>query len=75
LIFRDALLIKSGKGLEKSILLSSEKEKLNEVAQKYSLDALLYAQTAISKAELQVQFNAVFPQCIEICMANIRAKK
>lgn len=75
LIFRDALLIKSGEGLEKSILLSSEKEKLNDVAQKYSLDALLYAQTAISKAELQVQFNAVFPQCIEICMANIRAKK
>lgn len=75
LIFRDALLIKTGeKTLEQSVLLQSEKERLKEVADGYTLDALIYAQTAISKAELQVQFNAVFPQCIEICMANIRAK-
>lgn len=76
LIFRDALLVKTGeKNLAGAILLKSETERIKKVAAAYSLDALLYAQSAISKAELEVQFNAVFPQCIEICMATIRAKK
>ena len=75
LIFRDALLVKSSKKeCEKAILLRSEKEKIRKVAEKYTLSALLYAQEAISEAELQVQFNAVFPQCIEVCIANIRQK-
>ena len=75
LIFRDALLVKSGKKeCEKAILLRSEKENVRKVAEKYTLSALLYAQEAISNAELQVQFNAVFPQCIEVCIANIRQK-
>lgn len=74
-IFRDALLVKTGKAeFKKSLLLQSERSRIEEVAEKYTLSALLYAQEGLSKAELQVQFNAVFPQCIEICMANIREK-
>lgn len=75
LIFRDALLVKcENKECEKAVLLRSEKEKMKQVAEKYTLSALLYAQEALSDAELQVQFNAVFPQCIEVCIANIRQK-
>ena len=75
LIFRDALLMKMNtEPYRKALLLSSEKFKIQEVAMKYSRSALLYAQEAISKAELEVQFNAVFPQCIEVCMAKIRKK-
>lgn len=74
LIFRDALLVKTDKAaFRKSVLLRSEKNRIEEVAQKYTLSALLYAQEALSKAELQVQFNAVFPQCIQLCIANIRS--
>ena len=77
LIFRDGLLLKmqeqTGINNENLLLLKSEKEKLLEVAKKYTLSTLLYAQEAISDAEKQVQFNAVFPQCIELCMANVRA--
>ena len=75
LIFRDALLKKTDEKLyQKSLLLGSEKSKIEETAKKYSLSALLYAQEALAKAELDVQFNAVFPQCLEICLANIRKK-
>ena len=75
LIFRDALLIKTAKTeCKKRILLRSEKEKIEQVAKKYTLSALLYAQEALSDAEMQVQFNAVFPQCIGLCIANIREK-
>lgn len=75
LIFRDALLVKmNGAPYRRSVLLRSERLKLEEVANAYSREALLYAQEAISKAETEVQFNAVFPQCIELCMANIRRK-
>ena len=72
LIFRDALLLKTG--MQNSLLLSFEKERLNEVANLYSLPALLYAQEAIGKAEKEVQFNAVFPQCLELCISNIKRK-
>ena len=73
LIFRDALLVKTdNQACKKSILLKSEKEKIEKIAEKYTTSALLYAQEALSDAELQVQFNAVFPQCIEVCIANIR---
>ena len=75
LIFRDALLMKlEKKNYEDALLLQSERERIKQVAEKYSLQALLYAQEAISKAELEVQFNAVFPQCIEVCIANIKEK-
>ena len=72
LIFKDALLLKMG--MQNSLLLSFEKERLNEVANLYSLPALLYAQEAIGKAEKEVQFNAVFPQCLELCISNIKRK-
>ena len=75
LIFRDALLVKTGNtACKKVLLLRSEKEKMEKVAEKYTVSALLYAQEALSNAELQVQFNAVFPQCIEVCIENIRQK-
>jgi len=75
LIFRDALLIKTKKAeCKKSVLLRSEKENIEKIANQYTLTALLYAQEALSEAEMQVQFNAVFPQCIGLCIANIREK-
>lgn len=69
LIFRDALLFKTG--LKKNIVLKTEKARISAVADTFSSSALLYAQEAISIAEKQVTFNAVFSQCIEICLANI----
>lgn len=72
LIFRDALLIKSQKNADKFLLLRSEKEKLQQTSAMYALNALLYAQNALSEAEKQVKFNAVFSQCIELCIAKIR---
>ena len=75
LIFRDALLMKmNAQPYRRALLLQSEKLKVQEAAMKYSRSALLYAQEALSKAELEVQFNAVFPQCLEICLAKIRSK-
>ena len=64
----------SGKPVDGQLLLRSEKQKLLAVAKKYTFSALLYAQESLSKAELQVKFNAVFPQCIELCIANILEK-
>jgi DNA polymerase III gamma/tau subunit len=69
LIFRDGLLLKTGQ--TKHLTLRGEKEKIQKVADTYSVSALLYAQEAITLAEKQVKFNAVFSQCLEICMANI----
>lgn len=75
LIFRDALLIKSGKAeMKNAVLLRSEIKRVEEAASLYSLSALLYAQEAIGKAEKEVQFNAVFPQCLELCISNIKRK-
>ena len=75
LIFRDALILKTqGARAEKNLLLKSEKESILSVVNAYTPPALLYAQSAISEAEKQVTFNAVFPQCIEICIAKIREK-
>lgn len=74
-IFRDALLLKTqGNRAEKHLLLRAEKNQLIEIANEYSLPALLFAQEGISEAEKQVTFNAVFPQCIEILIAKIREK-
>ena len=72
LIFRDALLYKTG--MKQKIILRTEKEQISSVANAFSTAALLYAQEAISIAEKQVTFNAVFSQCIEICLANIHKK-
>ena len=73
LIFRDALLIKTGQNPFR-LLLRGEREKTAEVAKKYTAAALVYAQEAIADAEKQVQFNAVFPQCIQLCLAKIQRK-
>ena len=75
LILRDALLLKSNiQNANSFLLLRAEKENLQKVATMYALNALIYAQSAISDAENQVKFNAVFPQCIELCIAKIHAK-
>ena len=75
LIFRDALLLKTqGERAEKYLLLQAQEKQLREIANEYTLSALIYAQEGISEAEKQVTFNAVFPQCIEILIANIRKK-
>ncbi len=69
LIYRDALLLKNG--TPKSLLLPAMKARCEEVASAYSKGALLFAQEAISKAEREVKFNAVFSQCVLSCIANI----
>ena len=90
ILFRDALLWKTSEKRKNSanltqnsaktavfrenLLLKSERENIAKTADFYSLHALLYAQEALSEAEKQVKFNAVFPQCLELCIANIRAK-
>ena len=84
ILFRDALLWKTSKKAQnpsaisamfrENLLLKSEAENIAKTADFYSLNALLYAQEALSEAEKQVKFNAVFPQCLELCIANIRAK-
>lgn len=78
LVFRDALLLKMqterGEQVQKRVLLKTETEKLSAVAKGYSFAALLFAQEAISAAEKQVTFNAVFPQCLELCIASIQQK-
>lgn len=70
LIFRDALLCKTGLGGDK-IFLRSETERLKRVAEKYSLAALVRAQDTLSTAEREVAFNAVFPQCLELLLASV----
>lgn len=75
ILFRDALLLKTqDKKTQTSIFLKMELSRVQTLAEHYSIPALLYAQECISDAEKQVKFNAVFPQCIEICMAKIRRK-
>ncbi len=69
LIYRDALVLKMQKS--GNLLLKTEKQGLISVCEKYTPHALLFAQEAISRAEKQLNFNAVFPYCIELCMANI----
>ncbi len=70
LLCRDALLWKQG--LRGHLLLPMEEERLREAASAYEAAALLFAQEQLSKAEKEVRFNAVFSQCLEVCVANIR---
>ena len=73
IIFRDALVIKTqGKSMVKALLLKAEKENLENVANQYSVRALLMAQEYISNAEKQIFTNAAFGQCVEICIAKIK---
>ncbi len=69
LIFRDALAWKtSGR---KNLLLQTETKRIEEVANAFKISALLFAQERISEAEKEVKFNAIFSQCIEVCVAKI----
>ena len=72
LVYRDALVLKTQKHAKP--LLAPEQETLLKISNRYSVSALLYAQEALSMAEKQVKFNAVFPQCIELCISNILTK-
>lgn len=82
LLFRDALFLKTAEReknksdvFTKNTLLTSERENLKKIAKKYSLSALIKAQEWIADAERQVAFNAVFPQCLELLIANIQKEK
>ena len=75
LVFRDALVVKTqGRNADKNLLLKSETARVKQLAEGYSLPSLFAAQEAFSDAEKQVKFNAVFPQCIELCIEKIQAK-
>ena len=73
LIYRDALLVKTNPKQKGFLYLQSD-EKIAEIANQYTVPALLYAQEALTEAEKQITFNTVFPQCIELCISNIRMK-
>ncbi len=72
LLCRDALLLKTDK--RDKVTLTTERARLERLADGFSKGALLYAQEAIGEAEKQVKFNAIFSQCVETCVANILAK-
>lgn len=86
LIFRDALIVKTtqingvspfgkmSKRAEKYLLLRSEKENVERVSKTYNLNALLFAQEAISAAEKEIFFNAAFSQCMQLLMSKIMIK-
>ena len=71
LVFRDALLIKTGVG-DKHIFLQAETSRLQKTAEKYTPATLIRAQEFIAQAELETTFNAVFPQCLEVLITKIQ---
>ncbi len=70
-IFRDALLVKTLANGQSSLLLRVEKERVKRVAARFSANTLLYAQKALSTAEMHTFFNAAFAQCLELFIAKI----
>lgn len=74
-IFRDATVIKSLPQQDKHVLLQAEKSHVTEVANAFPISTLLFAQEAIAKAELDLAFNAVFPQGLELLFAGIFAHR
>lgn len=70
LLYRDAALIKTGQASNR-LLLKSEKDRLQQIAEKYTLSSLLFAQKQLNEAELHTAFNGVFPQCLEITLSQI----
>ena len=82
LLYRDALFVKkaeenvkNGDVFKTNVLLKSERENLKKIAEKYSVSALIKAQSLIADAERQVAFNAVFPQCLELLITSIQNEK
>lgn len=71
LVFRDALVYKTAVGGKNAVALRAEINRIKAVADKYSARALMDAQTLICKAQREVFFNAVFPQCLETLIAKI----
>lgn len=75
ILFRDALLLKmQGSTAKSALLLQHEFTRVQALSAQYGIPALLFSQEVISAAEKEVSFNAVFPQCIELCIAKIRRK-
>lgn len=72
IIYKDALLLKSGN--EKYVSLKAEKDRLSKISAAYKLSSLTFAQEALSTAERHLKFNANFNQCIEVCIASILQK-
>lgn len=69
LIFRDALFLKTN--AKDYLFLKSERARVEKVAGRYALNALVYAQEGLTKAEKQLKFNTNFAQCIEILFMEI----
>ena len=69
IVFRDALVCKIGKG--EAAFLQAQRSRTQKIADRFLERALLYAQERLSKAESEVQFNAVFPQCLETLIASV----
>lgn len=75
-IWRDALLlkgsnVKTGKKLQENVLLKTQRERLQKLANGRTMYALIYAQEKATEAEKQVTFNAFFPQCLEVLLASV----
>lgn len=79
LLYRDAVLLKTaqvkGAPLKNAIFLKTERINLLKLAEKHDLATLLYAQELLSEVEFDVQFNAFFPQRIELFMAKLIKNK
>ncbi|MBE5752761.1 MAG: hypothetical protein E7343_01670 [Clostridiales bacterium] len=73
LIFRDALFIKTNAD-PFFLLLRTDRERTQKVANRYSLNALLYAQEVLTSTEKQLKFNTNFSQCLEICFEKIEKR-
>ncbi len=71
IIFRDALLQKTMPNPQSRLLLRVEKERTKRVAERFTPATLLFAQKALSGAELHTFFNATFAQCLELFVAKI----
>lgn len=69
-ILRDALVLKTI-GDKTQLILRVESEKIRQVADKYLVSSLIFAQECVSKAEKEVFFNGYFPQCLEVLISDI----
>lgn len=74
-IFRDASIVKALPEKAGYALLQAEKSSVLEVAKAFPISTLLFAQSEIGKAELDLAFNAVFAQGLELLFASIFAHR
>ncbi|MBQ7879950.1 MAG: hypothetical protein IJ317_04810 [Clostridia bacterium] len=73
LIMRDGLIVKANLNKER-LFLRAEGARIAQIADKFSLGALVFAQERILQAERENFFNATFPQCLETMVADILNK-